>query len=393
LNTPHPKRATAVLLACAVPLLTAAMTIAPAQAASNDTGTATATANDTVGLSYVALGDSYSAGYGLQPLTALPVPGCAQSAQDYPHQLAAALGLDLTDVTCSGAMTANIAATAQYTGDGTAPPQVTALSDTTRIVTLTIGGDDLGFTDIAAYCAADSPNGPLLLHPSQHDCSTHYTTPGPDNLQAKLATTVSPAIAAVLAAVHTKAPNAKVFVLGYPAIAPDAADTPAAGCFRPTLGFPLPTNGYPFTDADIPFLLQTEQSLDDAIRTDALAAGDIFVPTLQASLAHTPCAASTQPAGTSWINGLSIASLLPPALKPGALHPDAAGVSYLTTQLTVSIKNAFAPRPTSPTHASGPTVHRAFPTVFALTVVLALLAIAAALLLLRRRIRARAGQR
>jgi lysophospholipase L1-like esterase len=209
-----------VLLVCtAASLLASATTIAPAQAASTDTA----------GLAYVALGDSYAAGYGLQPSTDRPVPGCDQSAQDYPHQLAAALGLDLTDVTCSGAVTANITTTAESTGKGSAPPQDTALNDNTRIVTLTIGGDDLGFTDIATYCAAASAHGPLLIHPLQFDCRGHYTAPGPDNLQDKLDTTVSPAVAATLAAIHTKAPRAKVFVLGYPALAPDTADTPVGG--------------------------------------------------------------------------------------------------------------------------------------------------------------------
>jgi lysophospholipase L1-like esterase len=368
-------RAGAVLLVCTASLLASATTIAPAQAASTAA----------TGPAYVALGDSYAAGYGLQPSTGQPVPGCDQSAQDYPHQLAAALDLDLVDVTCGGAVTANITTTPENTGKGTAPPQDTALNGKTRIVTLTIGGNDLGFTDIATYCAAASAHGPLLTHPFEFDCRGHYTAPGSDNLHDKLDTTVSPAIAAVLAAIHTKAPRAKVFVLGYPAIAPDAADTPVGGCFRPTLGYPPPTEGYPFTSTDIPFLLQTEQSLDNAIQTDTLAAGDTFVPTLQASLAHTPCAASDIPAGTPWINGLSISSLTPPSLQPGALHPDAAGVAYLTAQLTAAIKatlpaNSISTNPTA--------YHRLAPTLALAAVV----AIAAAFLLLRRRTRRRAAR-
>jgi lysophospholipase L1-like esterase len=359
-----------------VSLLASATTITPAQAACTD--------GATTGLAYVALGDSYAAGYGLQPSTDQPVPGCAQSAQDYPHQLAAALGVDLTDVTCSGAVTANITTTAENTGNGTAPLQDSALSDSTRIVTLTIGGNDLGFTDVATYCAAASAHGPLLTHPFESDCRGHYTAPGPDNLTDKLKDTVSPAVAATLAAIHAKAPHAKVFVLGYPAIAPDAADTPIGGCFRPTLGYPPPTEGYPFTSTDIPFLLQTEQSLDNTIRTDTLAAGDTFVPTLQASLAHTPCAASAIPAGTPWINGLSISSLTPPSLQPGALHPDAAGVAYLTTQLTAAIKNDF---PSNPTLAGSLASHRI------LVPALVLGAAAGAFLLLRRRTRTSTAQR
>lgn len=62
-----------------------------------------------------------------------------------------------------------------------------------------------------------------------------------------------------------------------------STDTPVGGCFRPALGYPLSTEGYPFTNTDVQFLLQTGQSLDNAIRADTLAAGDTFVPTLQAS--------------------------------------------------------------------------------------------------------------
>jgi lysophospholipase L1-like esterase len=324
--------ATAALLVCAVPLLTLS-TIAPsAQAAP--------TADSTAGLGYVALGDSYAAGYGLNPLTSEPVSGCGQSARDYPHQVASALRLDLTDVTCSSAVTADIM-TAQVVGGGTAAPQDSALNSATRVVSLTIGGNDLGFSSIAAYCAALSPDGPLLLHPGQRNCRSHYTDPGSDNLQQRIAATIAPAVTAALARIRAKAPRAKVFVIGYPALAPDAAHTPAGGCFRSPLGLQPPAEGYPFTTVDVPFLFQTEQALDAAIRADTVASGYTFIPTFQASLSHTPCAASAEPAGTSWINGLSLKSLLPPSLQPGALHPNAAGVAYTAAQVSAAIKAAF----------------------------------------------------
>jgi len=371
--------AAAALLACAAPLALSMATM-PAQAASATGSAASSSIGGTAGLAYVALGDSYASGYGLEPVTDRPVPGCAQSSQDYPHRVASALGLALTDVTCSGAVIADITSTAQATDDGTAAPQDSALSSRTRIVTLTIGGNDLGFTSIAAYCVALSSDGPLLTHPTQSNCHDHYTAPGADNLQGLLADTVSPALTATLAAIHGKAPHAKVFVIGYPALAPNAANTPAGGCFRPSLGFPLPTDGYPFTSADVPFLLQTEQALDAAISADAQAAGDTFVPTLQATLSHTPCAASTQPAGTPWMNGLSLASLFPPDLQAGALHPDAAGVSYMASELATTIKTAF---PTSPPVTSSPVL------AFALT----LAAVAVAFLLFWLRARTRVARR
>ena len=385
----------AASIACVLPLALSAA-VAPVQAASGTSSAHAATTGKTAGLAYVALGDSYASGYGLDPQTGLPVPGCGQSSQDYPHQVAAALGLVLTDVTCSSAVIADLTG-AQATGNGTAAPQDSALTADTRVVTLTIGGNDLGFESITAYCVALSPDGPLLMHPSESSCHSHFTEPGPDNLQERLAATGSPACAATLTDIRRKAPHAAVFVIGYPAIAPNPANTPASGCFRSSLGIPLPTDGYPFTTTDVPFLLQTEQELDTALRTDTLAAGYTFVPTLQATLAHTPCAASTEPAGTPWMNGLSLASFLPPSLQPGALHPDQAGVDYMATQLSAAIKAAFAPPPVktarpAPT-ATGSSSGGLSAPVLALVIALAAAAVAAAALLVRRRIRANSMRR
>src|ERR1017187_444451 len=59
------------------------------------------------GQSYVALGDSYTAGPGMLPVSATAPPGCGQSQKNYPHLVASVLGLSLTDVSCSGAKTEN----------------------------------------------------------------------------------------------------------------------------------------------------------------------------------------------------------------------------------------------------------------------------------------------
>jgi hypothetical protein len=57
------------------------------------TTAAAATSSTTAGLEYVALGDSYSAGYGLLPLSPTsPATGCYQAEVDYPHLVATALG-------------------------------------------------------------------------------------------------------------------------------------------------------------------------------------------------------------------------------------------------------------------------------------------------------------
>src|SRR5262245_23939715 len=84
----------------------------------------TAVASATSGR-YVALGDSAAAGP-LIPLPDLSSPGCLRSTANYPKLAAHALGLPITDVTCSGAVTADMTGS-QQTPLGGVPPQFDAL--------------------------------------------------------------------------------------------------------------------------------------------------------------------------------------------------------------------------------------------------------------------------
>jgi lysophospholipase L1-like esterase len=299
------------------------------------------------GKTYVALGDSYSAGYGLTPLTGAPVAGCAQAAVDYPHQLAAAYGLQLTDVTCAGAWATNMTEP-QVTPAGTADPQVDALSADTDIVTVTLGGNDLGFSDVAAACVALSATGPVAgtdpNDPFQDpNCEGIFVQGGVDTLAQRLADVVVPDIAAGLAAIRAAAPNATVFVVGYPAITPDAANTPADGCFTSPIDNlqPVP-DSFPFTDTDVPYLHQIEEQLDAAVQQQAAAAGFTYVPTFDATLGHSACASADE----QYVEGVTLASDLTSAV-PGSLHPNATGVAFIAAQLAPLFEAAFpAPTPT-----------------------------------------------
>src|SRR5215218_8969595 len=91
-------------------------------------------------LRYVALGDSYSAASGLLPPDPTAPLECLRSVLDYPHVVAAATGAQLTDVTCGAADTGDYRES-QY--DGVAP-QLDAVTRTTQLVTMTIGGNDSG---------------------------------------------------------------------------------------------------------------------------------------------------------------------------------------------------------------------------------------------------------
>src|SRR4029453_7302003 len=105
---------------------------------------------------YVALGDSYTAGPLIPPFE--QPYGCLKSGNNYPHFVAANIGLPLRDVSCSGAETEDMFAP-QGVSPGPNPPQLDALDAGTQIVTLGIGGNDIGFSSVAEDCMSLQPTG------------------------------------------------------------------------------------------------------------------------------------------------------------------------------------------------------------------------------------------
>jgi lysophospholipase L1-like esterase len=90
---------------------------------------------------YVALGSSMAAGPGIPPRDKHAPLRAGRSAANYPHLVAQRLGLDLVDVTYSGATTAHVLTDRQ----NSEPPQVSALDGSEELVTITIGGNDAGY--------------------------------------------------------------------------------------------------------------------------------------------------------------------------------------------------------------------------------------------------------
>jgi len=94
------------------------------------------------GAKYVALGSSFAAGPGIAPVIDA---GALRSGRNYPHQLADAMSLALHDVTSSGATALELLREHQLTPAGPRPPQIEALDDATRLITITAGGNDVGY--------------------------------------------------------------------------------------------------------------------------------------------------------------------------------------------------------------------------------------------------------
>ncbi len=254
---------------------------------------------------YVAMGDSYTAGPGI-PNQLLDPLGCWRSDRNYSHLVAAARASVLRDVSCSGATTANLRAPHPVAG-GPNPPQLHALQPGVGIVTLQIGGNDIGFSEILQRC--------LALVPLGTPCRDFYTGGGSDELSRRIAAT-APKVGAAIAESRRRSPNARVFILGYPAILPEAQP----GCW------PI----IPITPGDAPYLREKQKELNAMLATQAAASGATYVDVYGPSLGHDAC----QPPGVRWVE-----PVVP--LSPAApVHPNALGMQAMATVLLAALGGA-----------------------------------------------------
>src|SRR5918992_4427838 len=137
---------------------------------------------------YVALGDSFSSGVGTGSYTLSS--SCRRGVYAYPWLVSQQrANTSLAFVACSGATTASLMAT-----------QIASVTAATNIVSVTIGGNDIGFSNLIVQCTLAN-------------CSTAL-----DNTRASLATVLGPRLDTVYTAIRSRALSARVVVLGYPRI-------------------------------------------------------------------------------------------------------------------------------------------------------------------------------
>jgi hypothetical protein len=165
----------------------------------------------------VVLGDSYTSGEGIEPFkdgTDTSTNKCHRSELAYANVInrnpnaAPYLAADTDFAACSGAETRHITTDSKDTEN----PQWMHLNGATEIVALTIGGNDIGFSDFGAACVLSYTN-------CRNGSSAYNTALGKinDELPAKLD--------AAYAKILEKAPNAQVYVLDYPQVAPVKEET------------------------------------------------------------------------------------------------------------------------------------------------------------------------
>lgn len=238
---------------------------------------------------YVALGSSMAAGPGIRPRADGAPFGAGRSARNYPHLVAAHLGLDLVDVTYSGATTANVLTECQRG----ARPQVEALDGSEELVTVTIGGNDVGYAPL--LFAAGLPRlarslpvlGPRLrdqLDPAARDRAL-------DGLGESLRE--------VGRTLRRRAPRAKVLFVDYLTLLPPA-------------GTPAP----PLADGDVEVGRRIAETLERLTGQAAAATGCDVVRVAHASREHHPWSAAP------WTTKFG----LPLPGRPAPLHPNAMGM-------------------------------------------------------------------
>jgi lysophospholipase L1-like esterase len=156
---------------------------------------------------YVAMGSSYAAGAGIGAIVPQTPKRCGRTVNNYPHLLAERLRLTLNDVSCGGATTANI-----LSAWGELPPQIDAVTLDTRLVTITIGGNDVNFVrDLAlGVCAKIGSDQGM-----KRSCPVNPATSENDwiSLEQRLRE--------IARAVFVRAPNAHLIFVDYLKVIPD----------------------------------------------------------------------------------------------------------------------------------------------------------------------------
>ena len=260
-------------------------------------GTTTAQADT---LEYVALGDSAAAG----PLIPNQDPAlwCLRSDRDYPRVAAELLGATLTDVTCSGATTDHFAGR-QF---GFVEPQYDALKPTTDLVSITIGGNDVGLVQTALSCIN------LLPEPVGLSCKDRLTAGGDQT--AKDIAEWAPEFGAALDEVKRRSPHAKILVTGY------------GTYIRPGGCHPV----QPIWARDADYLQGSVNLLSATAKAEAEKRGATYVDLAAVSVGHDTCAAPAD----RYLEGLIPTTIAAP------LHPNAAGMKAFGTVVATAAQGS-----------------------------------------------------
>lgn len=237
---------------------------------------------------YVALGDSAAAGPLVPDLD--PEIACLRSTANYPAVAAKLLDADLVDVTCSGAQLPDLVGSRF----GLLPPQHDALDPGTDLVTLSVGGNDVGLFEAALSCVNALPE------PAGSSCADRYTAGGRDRL-AEAVEAIRHDFRAELDEIGRLAPHAQLVVTGY------------GTYFRPGGCHPRE----PFWGRDADYVQGSVDALSRMIEQETASHGGAFVDLATRSEGHDVCAEPEE----KFYEGVV------PSTPAVPMHPNAAGMS------------------------------------------------------------------
>jgi len=245
---------------------------------------------------YAAMGSSFAAGPGIAKAASDSTAHCTHSTENYAHLLAHARDLDLRDVSCPGATTADI-----LDGSAAIPPQLDAVTPETSLVTVTIGGNDVGFIrNLYAWSCLNQSSNPST-------CSSPMSGAEVEAAFAALPERMS----SIIERVHARSPQALVVFVDYIRLIPDSGSCPSR---------------LPLTAA------QMEQARSVAKRLAALTAeaaqanGAVVLKASELSVGHDVCSADP------WATPYNVPSGTP-ANGFAPYHPNAAAMRAIALKL------------------------------------------------------------
>jgi len=236
---------------------------------------------------YVSLGSSIASGFGIS----VQSPTCGRSTRNYPQLVAKRLKLELVDVSCGAASVPQVLTTSQ--GDN--PPQITAVTPDTKLITVSVGGNDIGYNGTAVVCGD-----------SATVCSA------PSTLDADIAR-AREALKDMLDQLEATAPKATIVFVTYPREFPRSGNCPALN----------------YADEEVELMRSMGEQLEQLFLDVAKRPGIVFVDPYAARGDHTACATPSQ----QWTAGHEIADGF-------AYHPTALGHEVMAKMIIKALKKA-----------------------------------------------------
>jgi lysophospholipase L1-like esterase len=252
------------------------------------------------GSRYVAMGSSFAAGPGLGQRAPGSPPRAGRSTANYAGLLASELGLRLTDVSYSGAVTADILS---RRADGW-PAQLDAVTEDTKLVTMTCGGNDVGYVKRLLLSSLPWPLGSLpgIRRRAHFLASTEL-------IEERFAE-VSSNMLQIAAGVSHRAPGCQLAFVDYLTILPPHRGTPT-GALPPEIA---------------EWGRGVAHRLTDVARKAAGRSGCIFVPAGDLSVDHHAWSA------VPWTRHFSLTRRGGPPY-----HPNAAGMAAVADMIAAAL--------------------------------------------------------